>query len=508
MRGLPFENFWAGKRSLSALLVVGVVAFAAGAIGAYLAAKVFLPSPIVREGVGRNDHGEERGGQLEENEEESSQLVLSKGKWSVAGLRIEPVKLSELTGNTWVTGKIALNEDRLAHIYSLVDGQVHEVKVRFGDDVKRGQVLAIIDSKEVGIAKLELYKNCLNAEYAKINSKFMDEINTNTQALILALADRPPLEKIEIMFGGRQLGDNRQQIIRAYANLFKSASDYQRLAPLAEQGVSAGRQVIAAKAQLEADQATFQAVLEQLKFTASQQALLADQQLQQAEQEVAATRSRLYILGYRSKDLKDIDPIQEGEAIAHYEVRAPFDGTVIGKNVVLAERVGQDTEMFQIADLSTLWVQADIYQKDLPKIQQLGDTLQFRTTGLEHVQEARIFYRGDILDPETRAVQLRAIVDNPDRKLKAGMFAEVSLPDGTISDVITVPVAALQEIDGKDVVFVQVGTEVFEKRDVQVGARSDGFVQIRTGLQSGDKAVVAGGFALKSEMLKELMSDD
>ena len=320
------------------------------------------------------------------------------------------------------------------------------------------------------------------------------------------MADQPPLNKIEEMFGNKRLGENRGKLMTAYASLYKSRSDYERIKPLAEQGVAAGKQAIAAKAQFEVDQATFQAMLEQLEFTAAQQALLAEQKLQQAEQAVAASRSRLYILGYKQDDLPDIDLIEEGEAIAHYEILAPFGGTVIGKKVVLAERVGPDTKMFQVADLSTLWVQADIYQKDLPKIRQLGETLRFLATDSDHVHEAKIFYTGDILDPETRTVQLRALVNNSDRHLKAGMFVEVALPGKMISDVVTVPAPALQEIEGQDVVFVQAGSEQFEKRDVKVGARSNGAVQIREGLEPGDKVVVAGGFALKSEFMKGSIS--
>lgn len=502
MNASRFASLWRDKRRLTALIACALLAVAVGAAGMYLTTRIFLAVPRGTTETLEDEYDEEH----RDEGEELTLVSLSKNKWDVAGLRLAEVTSGSLTGTEWVTGKLALNEDRLAHIYSLVDGQIHEVKVQFGDDVKQGQVLAVIDSKDLGAAKLELYKDQLAAEFAKVNFDFMREINSNTQALIETLEDEPPLIRIEEMFGDKRLGENRGTLITAYASLYKSRSDYQRLKPLAEQGVAAGKQAIEAKAQLEADQAMFQALLEQLKFTASQQALHAEQQLKQTEQAVAASQSRLYILGYKQEDLEDIDPIKEGEEIAHYKVRAPFDGTVIGKNVVLAERVGPETEMFQIADLSKLWVQADIYQKDLPKQQQLGKTLRFRATDAEHLHEATIFYTGDILDPETRTIQLRALVDNPDRHLKAGMFVEVALPGETISDVVTVPATALLEVEGQEVVFVQIGPEQFEKRNVSIGARSDGEVQIRKGLLPGDKVVVTGGFALKSELMKGSIS--
>ncbi|MFV2070643.1 MAG: efflux RND transporter periplasmic adaptor subunit [Pirellulales bacterium] len=441
-----------------------------------------------------------------DEEQEVTAVTLRKEKWDVAGLRVQQVERGTLSGAVWVTGKLTLNEDRLAHIYSLVDGRVHEVNVQFGDDVKQDQSLAIIDSKEVGAAKLGLFQNRLDAEFAKVNDEWNQKINTNTQELIKAMEQGTPITKIDELFGDKPMGEYRAQILVAYASLHKSKADFERLSELARQSVVAGKQLLAARAAYEADQATFLALQEQLKFTAWQRALLSKQNVRRAEQAVGVSESQLYILGYHEANLADIDPNSEGERIAHYTINAPFDGTVIGKNVVLAERVGPDTEMFQVADLSTLWVQADIYQKDLPKLDQLGDTLHFRAPNTNHEHSAKIFYTGDILDPATRTVRLRAIVENPDRRLKAGMFVEVALPGESILDVIRVPMSALQEIEGKDVVFVQTAEEQFQKRTVVVGARSDGMVQIHEGVQAGESVVVAGGFSLKSEMMKGSMS--
>lgn len=510
MKALPFTDLWREKRHRATLLVFGSVALVLGAAGMYAASRTILAPPPPAAGAGADEHGDEHDEHGDE-EEEPSTVELAKEKWSVAGLRIEEVERGSLTQDMWVTGKLTLNEDRVAHIYSLVDGRVHEVNVQFGEEVKQDQVLAVIDSKEVGAAKLDLYQNLLDAEFAKVNNQWNQKINTNTQELINALEKKAPITEIDKMFGDKEMGDYRQQLLTAYASLHKAKADYDRLKPLAADSVVAGKQWLEAKAIYESEQATFMALLEQLKFTPWQQALLSEQKMKQAEQAVAVAKSHLYILGYKESDLSGIDPDTEGEAISHYEIKAPFDGTVIDKNVVLAERVGPDTMMFQVADLSSVWVQADIYQKDLPKIQGLGDTLRFRVTSLadttyDHIHEAKIFYQGDVLDEQTRTMRLRAVLENTDRHLKPGMFAEVQLPGDAISDVVTVPASALLEVEGQDVVFVQTGTEQFEKRSVTVGAQSDGAIQIREGLRPGDKVVVAGGFALKSELMKGSIS--
>lgn len=510
MKTTSLADLWRDRRRLLVLLVCGIAAVGIGAAGMYVVTQASLFSRSgAQSSADSTVAGEESGGENQERGEGESGVVrLPEQKWSIAGLRIQPVELGSLQQNLWVTGKLTVNEDRLAHIYSLVEGLIHKVNVRYGQDVKQGDVLAVVDSKEVGAAKLALYGYSLQADFAKVNNEWNQKINQNTQELIAVLRKEPPITDLEQQFVDKPMGEYRQQLVSAYASLYKSQADYERLTPLADRGIAAGKQVLAAKAAFEADRATFLALLEQLKFTAWQQALLAEQKLQQAERSVAVSRSQLYILGYHETDLDNIDPVAEGESISHFEIRAPFSGTVIGKNVVLAERVGPDTELFRLADLSTVWLQADIYQKDLPKLEKLGDTLRFRAPSSDHEHEAKIFYSGDVLDPETRTMRLTALVDNPDRHLKPGMFVEVALPGETVRDVLSVPAAAIQEIDGQSLVFVHMGGDQFERRDVSTGTTSDGRVEILAGLKPGEPVVVAGGFTLKSEVLKELMTDD
>ena len=500
------------RRWLITLTACCIAAACAGAGIMYLV-KSATSSPVTTGPRGGDDHeeGGEHGGDDHGDEEEAAVVALPKAKWEAAGIRIEEVSRGSLTQNTWVTGKVTLNEDRVAHIYSLVDGRVHEVPIQFGDDVKKDQPLAVVDSREVGTAKLELHRSRLNAEVAQVNHDWQESVSTNTSELIAALSEGTAITEIDAAFHDRPMGQYRGQLLTAFASLHKSRADFERLKPLAEKGVTAGKDVLAAQAAFEADGATFRSLLEQLKFEAPREALLAQQTLRQAQQAVAVAKAQLFILGYHEDDLTEIDPESEGESISHYEVRAPFDGTVLGKNVVLAERVGPDTEMFQIADLSSVWIQADIYQKDLPKLSQLGDTLIFRAPLLTdvddgHSHEARIFYKGDVLDEQTRTMRLRAVLDNPDRHLKPGMFVEVQIPGETIDDVLVVPASAVQTADGRSFVFVHKAGDEFERRNISLGATSNGAVRIREGLKPGENVVIEGGFSLKSELLKGQIS--
>lgn len=494
------------RRRVLLLIAYGLVAALAGAGIMFAVAPSIRPpaEQIARNGDGHEEHAEE--GEHDREETEKGTVAFPKVKWNTAKIRIAPVQRESFQRTKRVTGKLTVNQDRTAHIYPLVEGRVHEAPVRFGQDVKAGEVLAVVDSKEVGQAKLDLAQSRMATRFAEVNNKWNQEISENTQALIGVLEKKTAITEIEPLFHDKPMGDYRGQLLTAYASLEKSRADHERLEELAKKGITAGKDLLAAKAALEADQATLSALLEQLKFTAWQKALLSGQDLLRAQQAESVNRSRLYILGYHENDLAKIDPVAEGEAIAHYTVKSPFAGTLIDKSVVLGERVGSDTRMFEVADLSSLWVQADIYQRDLPLLNKLGNKIRFRTETYEHVHEADIFYAGDVVDPETRTVQLIATTENPDRHLKPGMFVEVELPEAQVPKVVQIPATSIQSADGKSFVFVHTGGDRFERRDIQLGGSNDGIVEILSGLKPDEKVVVEGGFSLKSELLKEQMS--
>ncbi|MDA1049381.1 MAG: efflux RND transporter periplasmic adaptor subunit [Planctomycetota bacterium] len=222
----------------------------------------------------------ENGQRAEEGE--ASVIRLEKAKWKVAGLRIEPAQRETLSQVVQVTGKLALNEDRLPQIYSQVEGLVHEVPVYFGQEVAAGQRLVVIDSQQIGLAKLELIKSRLATRLAEVDYQWQQTVETNVQALIESLRKRVPLAQIEETFLDRDMGDYRSQLVSAYARLHKSQADYERLNDLSEQRITAGKDLLTAQAALEADQATMLALLEQIKFTSSHSRLAAEHELQKA----------------------------------------------------------------------------------------------------------------------------------------------------------------------------------------------------------------------------------
>lgn len=511
-----FDILLAEKNRAASLSALVAVAAVLGAVVMYGVQKSFFSPQSIDShevtGVSGEPSGREEeaahSGQGEEGGE-SELLILPKEKWKNAGVRVAPAKRATLKQKGWVTGKLTINEDRTAHIFPLVSGRTHSVNVRFGQKVKAGEVLAVIDSRELGDAKLALYQSRLETHIAQVNDDWAREINENTQALIKALEKGTPLSELEVSFREKPMGENRSKLLTAYANLYRSKVDYQRLQPLGAKGIASGKQLLAAKAAFEADQATFRAWLEQLKFTAWQNSLFQQQALDKAQAIQTINLSKLSILGYSPKQLKNIDPRVEGEAIAHYEVQAPFDGTIVRKNVVLQERTGPNTQLFELTDLSTLWLRADIYQKHLPLLRNLSNnTIRFRVNEYGHIHQAKVFYRGEVIDPKTRTARLVATVANPDGHLKPGMFVDVELPGAIVPDVLQVPAEAVQSYENQSFVFLHVGGEKFVRRNVTTGQTGDGLIEIRSGLKPEEPVVVEGAFSLKSEMLKELMADE
>ena len=475
-----------------------VLAVALGVAGYFASRFLFAPELPVNSSAVAPDHGEGE-------EPPPGTVILPKEQWPSAELQIAPAKVGTFRESKWVTGKVIVNRDQAAEIYPLVEGRVHHVNVGFGEQVEDGQVLAVIDSQPVGEAKLALFADRQDERFAQVNYEWAQKINENAQALIAALRGQPPLNQAQEQFEGRPMGEYREQLMTAYASLYETRLAYERLRPLAESGAAAGRQAIEARAGYEAAQARMKALLEQIQFTAEQQALRARQALEKARTQVGVSRSSLFLLGYREQDLANIDPMAEGEEIAHYPIKSPLSGTVIEKEVVVGERVGPETRMFEIADLTSVWIQADIYQRDLPLLADLGETLIFRSKPYDHTHEAEIFYTGDIVDPETRTVRLMAVAPNPNRHLKPGMFVQVRLPGQEIPDVLQVPLSAIQRQEDEQFVFVHRGGEIFQRRDVVVGSTSEETAVIREGLQPGEPVVVQGGLALKANLLSEMV---
>ena len=189
-------------------------------------------------------------------------------------------------------------------------------------------------------------------------------------------------------------------------------------------------------------------------------------------------------------------------------LRAPFSGVVTKATVSAGEVVEPGRELFTVADLSRVWVQAEVYEKDLGRIR-VGQDAAIRVDTYPNESFAgRVTYISDVLDPQTRTARVRCEVENRVMRLKTDMFANIELPTKFSKQALAVPASALQQVEGKNVVFVQRASTRFEMKQVERGVTVNEMTEIVSGLTAGDRVVTQGAFHLKSILAGGDLGDD
>ena len=236
--------------------------------------------------------------------------------------------------------------------------------------------------------------------------------------------------------------------------------------------------------------------------------------LEIAKAEVERTENHLRYLGLSPEllpgaaDEHAVKGREAHEEVHLIEVRSPVSGTIIERMVSPGAVVAPSDSLYVISDLRSLWVIAQVPEQHLSSLRR-GLTVEVSVRAYPgQTFPARITYIGDALDPETRTVQVRCELNNPGGKLKTEMFATLTLQGGDGTEAVVAPLAALQNVDGQEILFVPEGENSFRARRVQPGRHSDSVVEIVSGLQAGEKVVVSGAFYLKSELLKAQMIEE
>lgn len=311
-------------------------------------------------------------------------------------------------GGLRVTGAITYDQNRMSHIGPKTEGRVTELRVEVGSRVTTGQVLAQLESPDVG----------------------------NTRA----------------------------ELVEAEALLRIAQENFDRESRLEAQGISSRREVLEAEAQLRTIE---------------------------ARRESAEERLRL------------LGAAPDGVG-GSFDVVAPYDGLVVERHGSRGEVVGPADHLFTVADLSRLWIELDIFERDLSRIAE-GQPVEVTAAAWpDRSFPARIVYIGDILDPGSRTVRARVEITNRDRALRPGMFATAFIGTADGATVVAVPGDAVQNVEGMDAVWVP-GDEAgaFMATPILRGEElPGGMVQIVSGLAAGDSLVVVGAFTLKADLAK------
>jgi len=188
-----------------------------------------------------------------------------------------------------------------------------------------------------------------------------------------------------------------------------------------------------------------------------------------------------------------------GEAVRTVTFRSPASGIVMEKKAVAGMRFMPGEPLYQVADLSRVWVLADVNEQDISLVAN-GRKARVRINAYPaRAFEGVVTYVYPTLKTETRTVPVRLELANPGGLLKPGMYAQVELDAGGAGEVIAVPSSAVIDSGVRRVVIVQVGEGRFDPREVETGARSDDWIEVRSGVKEGDVVVVAANFLIDAE---------
>lgn len=338
-------------------------------------------------------------------------LVLSDEEAQTAGIKVQKLELQQKAEQVVVTATIQANQNKLAHVVPRVSGRIVKVNANLGDKVKSGQVLAMLDSIE--------------------------------------------------------LGDARSSYLQAASESRVALASFERAQRLSADNIIPEKDYLRAHAENEKARAALQ-----------------------------AASNKLLMMGVNPKELAD----------STFPLTAPFAGTVIEKKAVLGELAPIDQFLFSVADLSTLWIESDLFEKDLSKVKVGAQAAVTVSAYPEEVFKGRLTYISNTMNRETRTVKARVEVPNSDGRLKPEMFATVSIGTGGSVKALLVPEGAVLLLQGQPTVFIAESSG-FEPRAVEVGERAQGYTVLKSGVAAGESVVVSGAYALKARLLKSQIGD-
>jgi RND family efflux transporter MFP subunit len=446
----------------------------------------------------------------------ATSVSLSESKLKVAGIATTTTRLEELPVELSVAGLIDVNADRQIQIRPRATGVVREVHVVVGQDVRSGDLLATLDSPEIGTARLNLRAKQRELVTARIEADWKSQIAATVALLVPEIRKGTDPGAIEKEFANKPLGSYRGTLLQAYAEFDIAAHEEEKAALLRNQEVQGEHPAVVATHIREGLQAKLHGAIEVAKFDAAQEKRLADQRLRRAESEVIDAGQRLRILGV-SEDIHELleqadkaNDVAVDEDVTAYRIVSPFDGTVIKKDAVTSQRAEPTDILFIVADLSKVWVTANITESDVASVPKIrGGQIRLTATAYgPRVFTARLLSVGALVDPQTRTVPILAETENPEGALRPGMFARIFMDSPNKERALTVPHAAVVEIEGKAGVFVPSVSEQaapdhreFSFRPIQTGREVGDRVIVKEGLKESEQVVATGAYQLKSELI-------
>ena len=434
-----------------------------------------------------------------------TEVHISDTKRTLAGIKIGQVEQRDLQATAIVPGRVGYDESKHIELRVASAGTITKILVKPGDQVKKGDLLAVLSSPEIGQSRAAEKQQATELELMQRTLSFQRERRKGIEALIAAIRRGDAPERIRDSHDEEQIGASREVLLTAYSQMLLAKSQIRRISSATESGAIAGRTAAERNSQMETAEASLRGTIEQLVFESSQEVAKATAAVESAQRQLDLTRQQTAtLMGYQS--FSELPSRQEspGDNLSTVEVRAPLDSSVERKLLSESERVSPGDGLLMLADTSNLWIKAQLRESQWQGLNlKSGDTVKATSPALgSECIEASVYFIGREVDPSTNAIPVVATVSN-DGRLRPGLFVNVELPIGAKTNCLAVPESAIAMHEALAFVFLPKGENQFERKDVEIGQNVGGWVEIKAGLDKDQSVVTDGVFFLKSELLLE-----
>lgn len=445
-------------------------------------------------------HSEHEGG--EEHEEAKEGLVkLTPQQIEMAGLQAQKAAVRDVRATVQLPATIVGDPDREVRVSARVDGILDNVVVRVGDSVRQGQPLATIDSPEVARLRSEYQTQATAADLARQNLTRRETLGQ------LGDVTRRPLEEAQT-----QLAEANTTLRAAQAALDLARIKLSRLEILSRDGIASRQQVDEARAAYrqaaaQRDQGQVQVRVAKTHLEResrlSRTGVLADNELFEArtefrrsEQARIAAEQTLASLGAGM-----------GGVTGEVTLRSPLDGVVVAREKARGERIAAGDPLLTVLNPSHVWAWVDLPDELADKVVR-GSTVELRVQGLPNQTfSGKLTFVTPEADPDTKKIRARVEISNAAGKLRPNTFAQVTLPTSAGRKTLVVPQDSVVTVEDRTVVYIQEEPGHYERHPVTIGDKSEGFIEIKSGLKAGELVVTRGVLALRSEDLKASMGE-
>ncbi len=370
----------------------------------------------------------------------------------VVQVKVESASVSDIP--EIVSAPATIHPREQANVSSRITVPIRQLRVRKGDNVRAGEILAVLENRDLTAQRDEAQAALTDAEA---------NLRKTESGTVPADVERA-----------------RGQVETARAALDQARKNYDRRRRLFEQGAIPQKDLLQTETELATAKANFEVAQKSLDLL----------QRQSAAGDVAMARSR--VEQARARLNAAIANLQ------YTELRSPFQGTITEQFQYPGDMAGPGTPTYTVMDLSIVTARAQVPEANAAAIRR-GQICTFAAADSNIPnRKGKIAVVNRAVDPARRTIEVWCEIANPPSALRAGVFGSLSIETGRIKDAVVVPLSSVQINEGTDtgVAFVVDRKQVAHKRDVQIGARQQDWIQIRSGIQPGELVITEGSYSL------------